>query len=377
MKIGIVTFHASLNCGSMLQAYALQETLREKFHQNVEIIDFSSKGQRKMYSLIDTRLRPRVIKRNFRVLPYLKEFKDLKADYKRFSDTYFVLTSKQYRRNQELFGLQDTYDILIAGGDQVWNVLCRDTDLAYFLNFSNSAKKVSYSPSLGAVNINYAAKNLSLYKNLLEQFDYISVREPNGKDWLEKLLGRNVEMIVDPTMLFTPNEWTHKIKIEKIDEPFIFYYAFDYSNHKLNLALQRISKDLGVKIFMIDRKEWNICHLNNYGIELYPHGGPMAFISMINSAKYVVTDSFHGTVFSALFNKKFCNCRHNPNQDVNDDRSSSLLAELGLERQYVVSDQLKKDDLTREIDYSSVNDCIEKLREKGFLYIKSFLGEDS
>ena len=62
---------------------------------------------------------------------------------------------------------------------------------------------------------------------------------------------------------------------------------------------------------------------------------------------------------------------------MNDDRSSSLLAELGLERQYVVSDQLKKDDLTREIDYSSVNDCIEKLREKGFLYIKSFLGEDS
>lgn len=315
MKIGIVTFHASLNCGSMLQAYALQETLREKYNQDVEIIDFSSKGQRQMYSLIDTRLRPRVLKRNIRVLPYLKEFKILKEDYRKFSKEYFSLTSKRYKKNSELFELQNTYDMLITGGDQVWNVICRDTDLAYFLNFSNSAIKVSYSPSLGAVNINKAAKNLSVYRNLLEKFDYLSVREPNGREWLEQLLDRNVEIIADPTMLLTPTEWIDQIKIKEINEPFIFYYAFDYSNNKLNLALQRISKELGVKVFVIDRKEWNICHLMKYEIQLYPIGGPIAFLSMINAAQYVVTDSFHGTVFSALFNKKFCNCRHNPNQD--------------------------------------------------------------
>lgn len=376
MKIGIVTFHASLNCGSMLQAYALQEILRKKYNQNVEIIDFSSKGQRQMYSLIDTRLRPRVFKRNIRILPYLKEFKILKEDYKKFAKEYFILTPKRYKKNSELFELGDSYDLLIAGGDQVWNVLCRDTDLAYFLNFSNSAIKVSYSPSLGAVNINKAVKDPFLYKNLLNKFDYLSVREPNGKAWLEQLLGRNVELIADPTMLLTPTEWIRKIATQKVNDPIIFYYAFDYSNKKLNFALQRISKELGVKVFVIDRKEWSICHLKDYGIQLYPTAGPIAFLSMINSAQYVVTDSFHGTVFSALFNKQFCNYRHNLNQDVDDDRSRSLLSELGLEKQYIIADQLKVDDLTREIDFSFVNNQIERLREKANLYITRFLGEN-
>lgn len=376
MKIGIVTFHASLNCGSMLQAYALQEILREKYNQDVEIINFSSKGQRQMYSLIDTRLRPRVIKRNLRILPYIQDFRIQKKDYKKFMDEYFLLTPKEYRKNKELFELEERYDILVAGGDQVWNIMCRDFDLAYFLNFSNSAKKVSFSPSLGAVNINKATKKKQIYKMYLEKFDYISVREPNGKKWLEELLDKEVNIIADPTILLTSDEWIKKIKTEPIKESYIFYYAFNYSNNELNNALQRIAKKLKTKIYVFDRKEWNICHLNKFGIELYPTCGPVAFLSLMKSAQFIVTDSFHGTVFSILFNKKFANCKHDVNQDKDDDRSSSLLAELSLSNRYVLANQITEKNLLQEIDYTVVNEKTENLRKKAFSYISQFLGEE-
>ena len=138
MKIGIITFHASENCGSMLQAFALQYILENKYGCDVEIINFSSKGQRQLYSLWDTKLRPRILKSNLRKLPYWKELRRMKNDYKQFALENFNVTDKTYKRNQELYELDGIYDMVITGGDQVWNIRCRDTDLAYFLNFISS-----------------------------------------------------------------------------------------------------------------------------------------------------------------------------------------------------------------------------------------------
>lgn len=376
MRIGIITFHASLNCGSMLQAFALQTMLQERYHADVDIIDFSSRGQRQMYSFIDTKPRPRILKRNIALLPYYKEYKKYKHDFEVFKNTYFNLTTKSYKKTKELNTLRDKYDLLVAGGDQVWNVRCRDFDNVYFLDFQTKARKISYSPSLGAVNIINYAKTPELYRKLLDDFSHLSVREPNGQKWLEELTGRQVEIVADPTMLFDKNEWKEQIGLYDINSKFIFYYAFDYGNKQINEALKKVADELGVEVYVIERKAWNVCHLKEYGFKVFEYADPKAFLTMINSADYVVTDSFHGTVFSCLFNKQFVNCRHNIAQDKDDDRSTSLLESLGLSDRFIFGEEMKSEDLTRKIDYSVVNSRISDLREKGLKYLdKAVLNE--
>ncbi|SHI82437.1 polysaccharide pyruvyl transferase family protein [Parasporobacterium paucivorans] len=371
MKIGIVTFHASLNCGSMLQAFALQNILKERYGADVEIVDFSSRGQRQMYSVVDTHLRPRVLKRNLRVFPYRKEIRIMQNDFEIFKGKYFKLTPKFYKSFYQLKELHDRYDLLVAGGDQVWNIRCRDNDMAYFLAFPTAARKISYSPSLGAVNINTAKKNLAQYRKCLMEFSHLSIREPNGKKWLEQLTGREVKIIADPTMLYVPDDWRRLLPVQQIEEKYIFYYAFNYGNKRINKALQEASNKLKMPVYVIERKEWNICGLEKYGFKLWEKADPLAFVNMISNAAYVVTDSFHGTVFSCLFNKQFCNCRHNIVQDKDDDRSSSLLSVLGLESRYVIGEELKAEDLMIPIDYDSVNRMIEDIRKEAFCYLDS------
>ncbi len=375
MKIGIVTFHNSDNCGSMLQAYALQTILEKNYDCKAEIINFSSRGQRQMYSLWDTRLRPRILKSNIRTLPHWGTIKKMKKDYAEFSSENFNLTKKYYKRNRQLFELNGKYDILIAGGDQVWNVRCRDTDLAYFLNFSDKGLKVAYSPSLGAVNLNKFAQNPEIYRDLLLKFDYLSVREPNGKKWLKDLIGKDVPIIADPTMLFTPEQWLETLNIQPtgIKDKFIFYYAFSHGNRELNERLRDVANKLGLKVLVIDRKGYAINNLQQYGFELYEQSGPYGFLKMINEATAVVTDSFHGTLFSALFNKNFCNFKHNVEIDPDDDRSAALLKQLGLENHYVLGAKLNKDDLNIPTDYDAVNEKIAEMRKEATDYINTFM----
>lgn len=375
MKIGIVTFHASDNCGSMLQAYALQTILKKNYDCDVEIINFSSRGQRQMYSLWDTRLRPRILKANIKALPYWGHIKKMKKDYAQFSGENFNLTKKYYKRNKQLFELNGKYDILIAGGDQVWNVRCRDTDLAYFLNFADKGLKVAYSPSLGAVNINTFSNNPEIYRDLLLKFDYLSVREPNGQKWIKELTGKDIPIIADPTMLLSPKQWNEALNIQPsgIKDKFIFYYAFSHSNRVLNERLRDVAKELGMKVFVIDRKGWAVNKLEQYGFEAYKQSGPYAFLTMMNEASAVVTDSFHGTLFSALFNKNFCNFKHRVEMDPDDDRSAALLKQLGMENHYVLGEELKKEDLSIPADYNAVNEKIAEMRHSAMDYINQFM----
>ena len=181
MRIGIITFHASLNCGSMLQAFALQDVLRSKYNAEVEIINYSNFGQRNYYSNWDFFPKPSVWINNLKAIPYYASINAMRQDYQNFSNQYFTLSGPLLKKYSELKGIDERYDIVIAGGDQVWNVRCRDADKAYFLSFVKTAKKVAYSPSLGARNINKVALRPKMYAELVKDFDFLSVREDNGQ----------------------------------------------------------------------------------------------------------------------------------------------------------------------------------------------------
>ncbi|MGN1131304.1 MAG: polysaccharide pyruvyl transferase family protein [Ruminococcus sp.] len=372
-KIGIITFHSSHNCGSMLQAYALQTVLNKKFNQDAEIINFVNKGSKNLYGYIDFRPKKSAIRHNLHTLCHFPVVKKSRADYMEFSDKYLKIAPKEYHNSKQLSELNGKYDIFVAGGDQVWNLLCPDADDAYYLDFVKDAKKVSYSPSFGGNNINNVADDTEKYDRLLKDFDFLSVREPNGQKWIKELTGIEVPIIADPTLLLTKEEWLSQFELPKIEEPFIFNYAFFHNNPQANTALQKMSKEMGMPVYMLDMKSWHTYRLDKYGIKCFEKTGPLAFISLMANAELVLTQSFHGTLFSALFHKQFWSYHAPIIKKKDDDRATAIMKQLGLSDRYVVIDDLPNQDYLKKIDYSNTDKLINDLREKAFKYIESFL----
>lgn len=374
-KIGIMTFHASLNCGSMLQAYALQTILTEKYKADVEIINYSNFGQRNYYSKWDIFPKPSVLINNFKALPHYKEIDKMRADYDEFSNKYLNIRTKLLKRRSQLKGIDNKFDIVIAGGDQVWNVRCRDADIAYFLSFVKNAKKVAYSPSLGARNINKYALNPQKYAKLLNDFVYLSVREVNGQKWLKELTGKDIPLIADPTLLLNHDEWINHLSIRKTKnkEKFMVYYAFYYNNEHNDEILQKLSAKMNMPIYIIDRKSWAINKLDKYGIKLYEKSGPIGILELMENAEISLVQSFHGIIFSALFHKTFWSLRNQTIKNPDDDRAKVILNQLGLEDRAITYKELLEKDITEKVDYKNADINIEKMRKRAFEYIESFL----
>lgn len=374
-KIGIMTFHASLNCGSMLQAYALQTILTEKYKADVEIINYSNFGQRNYYSKWDIFPKTSVLINNFKALPHYKEIDKMRADYDEFSNKYLNIRTKLLKRRSQLKGIDNKFDIVIAGGDQVWNVRCRDADIAYFLSFVKNAKKVAYSPSLGARNINKYALNPQKYAKLLNDFVYLSVREVNGQKWLKELTGKDIPLIADPTLLLNHDEWINHLSIRKTKnkEKFMVYYAFYYNNEHNDEILQKLSAKMNMPIYIIDRKSWAINKLDKYGIKLYEKSGPIGILELMENAEISLVQSFHGIIFSALFHKTFWSLRNQTIKNPDDDRAKVILNQLGLEDRAITYEELLEKDITEKVDYKNADINIEKMRKRAFEYIESFL----
>lgn len=373
MKIGILTFQASHNCGSMLQAYALRETLARKYKADVELINYSNYVSRCIYGYIDTRLKKSSIERNIETFINLPAVIESRKWYNDFSDKYLVKSREYCKSPKDLTKIVGKYDLLIAGGDQVWNVRCQDAGKEFYLNFANGIRKVAYSPSLGGTNIMKYADDLESYRTYLKDFEKISVREPNGQKWLQKLTVREVPIICDPVMLMTYEEWIEQLPIPQIEENYIFNYAFYHNRIKTNEILMKISEKLGMPIYVMDYKAHAYYKLSKYKIKKYEMSGPLAFLGLMKNASLVLTQSFHGTLFSALFNKNFwsydCEVQHN----TEDDRAIAILEQLGLRDRYKMIDDLLNENITEVIDYKKVNKRIEDFRRTSFEYINSFM----
>lgn len=368
-KVGIMTFHASHNCGSMLQAYALQYVLREKYNLDAEIINFSNHAQRGMYGYIDLRLKRGAIENSINRLQHIPTIRKTRKDYIEFFNKYLVVSKTKYTNNKQLKNAEEAYDVLISGGDQVWNIRCGDADLAYFLCFAKNTKKVSYSPSFGATNISKYAKDVNVYKNLLNEYDAISVREGNGQKWLKELLNKEVPVIVDPTMLLTAKEWCKALETTEVKGKYIFYYAFSYANKENVEQIRKISERTGMPVYMIDALQYRVYHLDKQGFKLYKTG-PLGFISLMKNAEMIFSQSFHGTIFSALFEKKFWAFHNSTIANPDDDRATYILQQLGLSDRYINIEKIDEIDINKEIDYEKVNKKIDSLKEEAFKYIE-------
>ena len=374
-KTAIITFNNSDNCGSMLQALALQNKLEEYTDTEVSIIDFSNEGQQELYSIFDKPTSIKKIIKNILLAPVYGKLKKQKEDYSRFAK-HFNLTDKKYSHNSELEELNGQYDYFVCGSDQVWNIKCPDADDAYFLNFVHQGVKIAYAPSLGGANLADVAEDPKKYVDLMNDIKYISIREANGKRWLEEMLHREVPMILDPTLLLSKDEWLkYALKDRVIPGKYIFYYAFHYSKEQ-NEIVKSISKKMNMPVITMDVKRWVLKGVFAYGAKLSPEFGPAAFLNLMANASMVLTRSFHGVAFSTIFEKNFWMLGKltNPN---GDDRAASVLNQFGLSDRMISLDEISAGaDLTKEIDYSEVKKKLSALQESSIGFIKNAFSEE-
>lgn len=358
MKIGILTFHASHNYGSMLQAYALQQYLLSQGHV-VEEINLRNDVQR--YQIYPYPLeRPLGVILKLCLTPvYLYHECQRWKKYERFLQDNIVMSKKTYTTWEEIHKDIDKYDVVITGGDQIWNITCRDFDPSYFLPGDIKAKKISYCPSFGGLLSKITKEQESYIKEKLSEYDDISVREFSMKDYLEKLLNREIDVVVDPTLLLTKDDYTRILeKRPLVNGDYIFYYTPRENSQYEQLAIL-LGKYYGKKVITSYPRRYR-----KGGMENINDIGPSEFLNLINNACLVVGCSFHLVVFSLILHKAFVAINGH-----NDARISSFLKYLGISERGNMDEYNYKSLKLPPIDFKKTDGLINDLRESSVYFI--------
>ena len=358
-KIGIITFHNSYNCGSMLESYAMQRVI-EKRNLKAEIVNFSSDGQKELYSVFfkNNTIKNRI--KNLLILPHFKRVKHNNNMYEQFKNKNFKL-SKKYTEKDKIS--EKNYDAVIAGSDQIWNITIKDANDAYFLNWVNKAKKIAYAPSFGAKNIINHSDNPDKYKNFINEFDALSIRENNGQKWIKDLCGKNVPVLIDPTLLLDKKDYEPlEDKQNEIKSKYIFFYCPSFDT-EICKYVKQISKKYNLPVITWSTKSYITKRIHKFGFKLPKYENPSMYLTLIKNAELIITTSFHGTIFSTIYKKKFITVK-NGGMYGDDDRVKTLLKQINMEDRLLPYEFDDKFDYLSDIDYTKYDTALPKLQKK-------------
>ena len=369
VKAGILTFHWAENYGAILQVYALQTAL-ERIGCDVKIIDYQPDylmnggrwlwpvSRRNLYAdagilLLRTKWIRSLVTGRKRHL----RFEDFRARYLRF-------TARKYQTLQELRERLPVFDMLVCGSDQIWNPPLRfGVDPAFYLTFGpRTCRRVSFAPSFGSATIDPDYREE--IKQLLSNLDAISVRERSGVDIVEELAGRRAAWMPDPTLLLVDYE---NIMIKPVETGFIFTYALR-SGRPIEHIKRLVAKHLGLPIIKPVNPE---VHWLSRGRRVQI--GPSRWLGYLANANVVITNSFHGTVFSILFKKQFIAVDISGRNSSLNERTTSLLDRLGLSGRFVSADT-NDDEVLRlvhePIPWDEVHVRIQAWRAEAWAYLR-------
>lgn len=363
MKVGVITFHSANNYGAVLQTWALQKVLRNLnttsgvINYHPDIIDGLYDPMKLKRGLSRRLLSCKVYLKNKRSLIRYKKFKTfLRSNINLIGD---------YRTYKELMEAKLNLDAYIVGSDQVWNPThIGGYDPAYYLEFAEpSSKKISYAASLGTDYI--AAKYKKDMEKALQSFSSISVRERSVQAAVSELAGKPVEVVLDPTLLLDKEDYD-EIKINsKYKGPFILVYSIEKNPELIEFA-NKISVSLGMPI--LQRRP--LSGLINQ-LEPFYTSDAGEFLGHIEAASYVITNSFHGTVFSILYGKHFVSMLHTDT----GKRTEDLLSDLGLSSHILYNIKDFNDfDIFKYDNIEETRANIIRLRESSMSFLKSSLG---
>lgn len=367
MKIGQLTFHASHNYGSVLQAYALSKELQLLGYET-ELINLRPQTQKNAYKIIRTG--DRGVHRAFRYMIY-PALKKRFNNYERFINEVLPISKKEYSSTEEMKAESFDYDIYVCGGDQIWNPVCQDFETAYYLQFLNdseSSRKISYSPSLGKTE--FDDETLMKIKKWLQKFDAISVREKRGAELLQKLTDKKVHTVCDPVILLDKAEW-EKIAVKpRYKKPYILVYFLE-NNHGSRDLIEYLKKTTGYDVVIFNE------YIRDF-VKPYHKAysaSPEEFVGLFMNASFVYTNSFHGTAFATIFNKPFLSAIAADQENAvnnNDSRKIDYLKKIGLSDRLYTTGYPNKRDLF-DVNYSNANKKITEFRNQSLEYLKHAL----
>ena len=371
-KIGILTVHKIANNGSLLQAFATQRALHNLGYDS-EIIDYDYPNKFHLDGGINIGIVGKVsifFKSAILSLIKLLFYKNGISARKTVSDfvsKHLRLSPKRYKSGEEIRANPPSYDVYVSGSDQIWNPRYMKGDGVYFLDFvKNGAKKISYASSVAVTEMEEPMRKS--YSERLSAYSSISLREKTGADLIERLTGKKTSLVCDPTLLLMRGEWDSFISPPtiKIAKPYILAYILSYSYNpypEVFSLLEDLKKKTGLPVVFLSLPPREA--FRAFSSTKIASASPSDFINLIKNASYVFTTSFHGSIFSLIYNRPLV-CYTNPN----DSRLTDLLETMGCANCAVpFGSRSLPDDI--QIDIGVVNARMEKFREESYSYIKN------
>ena len=315
MKIGIITFQRAYSYGAKLQAYALSQYLCS-IGYDAEVIDYSDIGWSNVPGINFKSIKNFITSS----ISFLNSFRREKVRRSKF-DSFFLQkiphSSTRYPDADSLNGIENRYDMFIAGSDQVWCPKYNQGDMNFLLAFvKDNRKKFSYAASFGVSKIE--DKYRESYKKNLTSFNRIMVRETEGAEIVKSLTGRSSDVVLDPTFLLPLDEW-NKIACYpfKIEFNYILCFKILSVSSMYQKLIAHLKKVTGYAIVVLD----SAYRYKPIKGRLYAKAGPEEFLGLIKAAKIVVTNSFHATAFSIIYKKDFYTV-------MNDNDLNSMMIDL-------------------------------------------------
>ena len=313
MRIGTITVQNGNNYGASLQAFALVKYLR-KNGWDAYLIDYRNKkieDRLAEQSFITSWRGKNQIKKNIRIIlsnaiwktdRYVKE---KNKAFSKFHKSIFDQSGGTLYDVSELKTLNSLYDAVICGSDQIWNKDITGLDDAFFLSFANPDKKrIAYAPSLGKESGAIVEEDYDIYRHKLRNIDFLSIREPNNKKFIETVTHRECCVVLDPVLLLDKQEWEEEIQNVSpiIQKRYALYYPVINQPELEKYAIQK-AREKGLKLIN-PRLVPSYAKMKGYTAISSKPVGPIEFVKLIKESECIFTNSFHATVFSSIFNKE-------------------------------------------------------------------------
>lgn len=377
-KVATLTFFNRLNFGAELQAYALQRKI-SSLGYTCEILDVLSpddpqarqpvrysarKAAHRMHSS-QTKLNNYLYKKMERLFGYKNE-RLTRRGFQKFKEQHLVVSQQKFACVDDLYSIDLDYDTFVTGSDQVWNPQTRITSPEpYFLTFAPPAsKRFSYAASFGITMLPEDMRED--YRRWLANIQNISVRENEGVAIVRDLTGRQAQVVLDPTLLITPDGW-REVARPYAEGRYVVIYSRVYSKYIYDVAV-RVAKSLGARIIRIPRG--HIREGLEFGVSYAFGNGPAEFLGLFQGAAFIISSSFHGTAFAVNFRKPFYTILRKGGA-VNS-RMTSFLCNIGLSHRILYEqDELRQ--IVPHVDFAQTDMVLSRERAASTAFLQQSL----
>lgn len=369
----LTLFYKNYNYGGILQAFALHRFLTLENFQCEHIAFLPSVKPRTMFDKIKSFNVQNTVRKSKTVVAVIMT-RLISDKLKKRRNAFLAFMGKiphsPVYNSQTISGSVIEGDIIIAGSDQIWNPDW--TEDAYFLNFvPDHNGKIAYAASIGKSEV--PSEILIKMAKYINRFDFVSVREEFAKELLQPSIQNEIKVALDPTLLLSREEWDKIAVVSTIPEPYVFAYLLG-NNRNHRIMIQKIARQLNLKIVFLPHIHfrYNISDRNFGDYNLY-EVGPAEFVGLIKNAEMVITDSFHGCVFSIIYEKNFWTLkRHKDTESANmNSRLYTLFSALDLPDRLLNEEDFVRDKafFKSPIDYKNTASILLSLRQEsaGFL----------